>query len=690
MTRRLITFLGPTAYKTLTYALPGGNSTAKTPFVAKAIAELMDCDEVIVMATDLAWKSNGEKLATALGEIDRTPQRKPIPDGKNEAELREQFRALAEAIGEAQGSPVIDITHGFRAQPFFAATALATLAASGDLPGDTRITYGAMEATNNDGITPIWDLTPFLLLQELAHGIATLRHTGHGKPLIAALRRETERLSVRKLAGQREEFDRSNALVKAVEAFCNDLATLRVPALTIGQGRNGASSERLVKSIEKYRDSCERDHPSLLPLLDDLAQMASALPAGTLFGEEGQRAMVALARLYLQFNRPLEAAAVAREGYASLFAAGPEATDGGRPSFDKDARREAERRATATEAGSDIAGTRNDLLHAGMRKGAQSATGLIGNAKDAVEAFAQATPQPPEPARAPRSFFVTRHPGAIEWARRQGIAAEAIDHLDPENIRRGDTVIGTLPVHLAAQVCARGGRYLHLALDLPPEARGRDLTAEDMEKYGARLEEYRISTQRAPGARPRAGRGSEMKKIVTAYFWPIAAVAAYVLAAVLWHGWAYLDALWAFLEQPEWWAENTFTAIVFTVLVSAVVSIAARRRQQLERAPFERWTVSVSNGKARSVAPLDWEEVRRFRNSPLEERRLIQSIISSQGERLSTNGLDLVAQCDWVERDETKREYRIDMEKFCKSADRKPKDSQGQTAESGSENNATD
>ena len=56
----------------------------------------------------------------------------------------------------------------------------------------------------------------------------------------------------------------------------------------------------------------------------------------------------------------------------------------------------------------------------------------------------------------------------------------------------GDVVAGTLPVNLAAEVCARGARYLNLSLDLPLHARGRELDAEDMHRYGARLEEYTV------------------------------------------------------------------------------------------------------------------------------------------------------------------------------------------------------
>ncbi|MFN3717134.1 MAG: CRISPR-associated protein Csx16 [Thiobacillus sp.] len=90
-------------------------------------------------------------------------------------------------------------------------------------------------------------------------------------------------------------------------------------------------------------------------------------------------------------------------------------------------------------------------------------------------------------------WFVTRHPGAVEWAARQGLAVDRqIDHLDPADIQPGDTVIGILPVNLAAEVCARGGRFFNLSLDVPPEARGRELTADELESYGARLEGYTV------------------------------------------------------------------------------------------------------------------------------------------------------------------------------------------------------
>ncbi len=91
-----------------------------------------------------------------------------------------------------------------------------------------------------------------------------------------------------------------------------------------------------------------------------------------------------------------------------------------------------------------------------------------------------------------KTYFVTRHKGAVEWARGRGIEAEHIIHLDPEIIKPGETILGTLPVHIAAQVCKRGAKYLHLNLKTPPARRGEELTPEDMDKLGAELVEYLV------------------------------------------------------------------------------------------------------------------------------------------------------------------------------------------------------
>jgi len=92
------------------------------------------------------------------------------------------------------------------------------------------------------------------------------------------------------------------------------------------------------------------------------------------------------------------------------------------------------------------------------------------------------------------TYFISRHPGACDWIAGQGIRVDRmLAHLDIDMIQPGDVVVGTLPVSLAAQVCARGGRYLHLSLDLPAYMRGFELSADDMIRLGARLEEYQVA-----------------------------------------------------------------------------------------------------------------------------------------------------------------------------------------------------
>jgi putative CRISPR-associated protein (TIGR02620 family) len=70
----------------------------------------------------------------------------------------------------------------------------------------------------------------------------------------------------------------------------------------------------------------------------------------------------------------------------------------------------------------------------------------------------------------------------------------------------GDRIIGSLPVTLAAAVCARGGRYLHLSLALPARLRGQALDAAQMRAQGAPASRSTGSStcdpMRTPGTRP--------------------------------------------------------------------------------------------------------------------------------------------------------------------------------------------
>lgn len=92
-----------------------------------------------------------------------------------------------------------------------------------------------------------------------------------------------------------------------------------------------------------------------------------------------------------------------------------------------------------------------------------------------------------------RVIFVSRHTGALAWLSDQGLrVGRVVPHLDIAEVQAGDTVIGTLPIHIAAAVCALGGRFFNLILDMPPDSRGRELTSSELTTFGARVEEFLV------------------------------------------------------------------------------------------------------------------------------------------------------------------------------------------------------
>ena len=89
------------------------------------------------------------------------------------------------------------------------------------------------------------------------------------------------------------------------------------------------------------------------------------------------------------------------------------------------------------------------------------------------------------------TYFISRHAGAVEWAEAEGFHVDQLlAQFDVTIVKQGDNVLGTLPINLVAEVNARGGNYFHLTLEMPADARGKELTAADMRQFGARLEAY--------------------------------------------------------------------------------------------------------------------------------------------------------------------------------------------------------
>jgi CRISPR-associated protein Csx16 len=458
-----------------------------------------------------------------------------LPYGETETERWRIFETVVDAlstdpvvledpaVGKAVQEPgppgtlILDITHGFRSQPFFAASALSfvgselrRLAQEGARAPGLRILYAAFEARDrNTDRVPVWDLTQFSEVMAWDAAIDATIRFGRADDLEALLKQLQGRI-VKAGGVQPPQLGR---LGTALRDLTDALVTTRVPLLLT------ELSEHASRTVESARHDVLQRLPPLARQLEALREWLEPLGAQRPISPQGLRASLHLARVYRRTERYAELASLLRELVVSAYTLREleeaQAIQPAQrmPGFDKQ-RKEMEDRLGRLLAGGDygdplvrlfgkVGDLRNDVMHSAFRKDPRRAGRIrrdLDRELDEMEAafmeaglFAEGGAPAPPVSPPSKTYFVTRHPGARAWAAEEGIPVdEVVDHLGVETIRPGDVVIGSLPVNLAAEVCRRGGRYLHLSVDLTPELRGVELSAGQMRACGARVEEYGV------------------------------------------------------------------------------------------------------------------------------------------------------------------------------------------------------
>lgn len=131
-----------------------------------------------------------------------------------------------------------------------------------------------------------------------------------------------------------------------------------------------------------------------------------------------------------------------------------------------------------------------------------------------------------------------------------------------------------------------------------------------------------------------------MRRLLSAYKWPLLAVLTWVVIALAQFGFEFLIGIWNKLHQKEWWVENTLSFVIFTILVSWVVTLVQKNREKLDQEPFTGWQV-VLKGLQTSSKPQDifWMDVQKNRASPFEKWKFIKSAVSSTC-WINTPGID--------------------------------------------------
>ncbi|MEE9322534.1 MAG: CRISPR-associated protein Csx16 [Granulosicoccus sp.] len=505
--KRLITFLGTGDYQSTQYCWEHIGKCS-TSYITDALTQLWKPDEVVVLATPESKAKHFDNLKTHIEKHSPIPVRCiEQPAGRDTNEQWQQFEILQKHLRADKNDEVLlDITHGFRAQPFMAGAAVSVLQAANQLTGEVSIVYG--EYNRETKASCVWDLSLYIQLMEWAQALNIFMQTGVATSIVAlgeqAKKNESKR--VRDVGGK--NYPQFGSLVSAIEQFANDLSTLRLASIITGFDQKYAqgnasnanttgSAAKLLTAISDRREEVAGLLPPLALVLEQLANKVKPLISERLASTTGLNALRALAGYYMTLHRFPEAAVAMREAQVNRYAmSSTSAVEINSPLFSAENRSNAESNFREYHPGSKtIAKVRNDIQHGGMNEQPLKAKKLIEELEKLIEHgdWSEISTDPIAATCTPRTLFVSRHPGAQQWADSQGLSIDKfITHLNLEDTNKGDLIIGTLPLNLIAIIHEHGCQYIHLSLNLKPELRGKELSAQELSNCDARLSCFSI------------------------------------------------------------------------------------------------------------------------------------------------------------------------------------------------------
>jgi CRISPR-associated DxTHG motif protein len=299
--RKLITFAGTGNYQTATYVWQDRERT--TSFIAEALTAWFEPDEVLVVLTPTAERNaNWENLQLAV------PAVKPleIPEPGSESALWEIFRVLSANI-TTDDEIILDVTHAFRALPVIALVSASYLQA---LSGAriTHILYGAWEAKQADGRTPVFDLGLFLQLQQWTLAAATLKATGDARPFGRLLSdiQNSWQTQPNKVAGE--------PLPTRLKSVGNSLQSLSAALALTRPDEIARTLPGIFRNLEQAQEQFESWALPFASALEVVKEIYAPLAGGTLASE------MSLIQWYANHGQLVQAITFTREWLVSCTA----------------------------------------------------------------------------------------------------------------------------------------------------------------------------------------------------------------------------------------------------------------------------------------------------------------------------------------------------------------------------------
>jgi len=383
MPKVLISFLGTTDYKPCAYQ--NSNATSRvTPYVQEAICELHQISRAVVLCTTKSQETHWFQLSQKLNALGVDCSHRHMPDCSSPQEFWDLFKILQTVISEHDGYDIyLDITHSFRAIPFFAGSVVSFQRMVSPAKSQIQqIFYGEGPQHPRNPEIPevlkIWDLSPFLELLDWSQALSQFLDTGNASKL-GALTTEhaTEEI---KSANQNQDFARRNtfnslkSLGKGLTEISQGLAGNRTGELLVDRAKTRCSVARALENLDKCREIVASDLPPLALLLNEIQSMLKPMAQGFIHGQDGVKSWLHLAKLYLKFGRYADCSATLREGLlnikidpAQLFS-------------------EKERNSSAFGVlAKTIFDLRNDLNHAGYRRNPSKTEVIQSNLEDFIQ-----------------------------------------------------------------------------------------------------------------------------------------------------------------------------------------------------------------------------------------------------------------------------------------------------------------
>lgn len=329
MATRIVTFVGTGNYQTTRYRLDG--TVDEVPVTSQNVRTAQvhgpDC-YVVIVGTEKARAKHvfsGSPYFDEISAVARAVAFYEIGDGRTEPERWQIFLRIVELLDPAplrlelaEGGTVdepagpdcivLDITHGYRSQPFFAASAVAFAKAQARREQkelNVRILYGAYDPERRESHpTDVWDLTQLIEVLGWTSAIDAFMRFGRADDLAMISKSQEKKV--------RRDLDPGlpsglSKLGETCRLLADDLATARFADVVCT--RLPALSARLSSA----KDDVRRWAPPLAAQMETLSRWTRSASASPPVSVESLGPGIQLVFLYLELERYSEAVATLRE-----------------------------------------------------------------------------------------------------------------------------------------------------------------------------------------------------------------------------------------------------------------------------------------------------------------------------------------------------------------------------------------